>query len=90
MEGSYAILLADVFPTNVRFSGVGLSLSLTTVIFTGVTPLLVTHLMRITGENTAPGLYLPPVALLFLVAGRAPKRCGGWLPASKQGALAAA
>jgi len=33
VNGAYAYLLADLFPTNVRFSGIALSLNLATVLF---------------------------------------------------------
>ncbi|QQO20610.1 MFS transporter [Bradyrhizobium diazoefficiens] len=69
VNGTYAFLLADLFPTSVRFSGVGLSLNLTTVVFTGLTPLLVTYLIRETGMNAAPGVYISLVALLSLLVG---------------------
>jgi hypothetical protein len=50
VNGSYAYLLADLFPTNVRFSGIALSLNLATVIFTGITPLVVTELLTSTRQ----------------------------------------
>lgn len=77
VNGAYAFLLADLFPTNVRFSGIALSLNLATVIFTGATPLIVTQLLRMTGDKAAPGLYLTGVALIALLAGLAMKRFGG-------------
>ena len=81
VNGTYAFLLADLFPTKVRFSGIALSLNLATVVFTGLTPLAVTHLMRATGELAAPGIYLAAVALISLVAGIYLKRYGGQLRA---------
>ena len=79
VNGTYAFLMADLFPTNVRFSGIGLSLNLATVVFTGATPLLVTELMKTTHNNAAPGLYLTVVALIALIANLAFKRYGGTL-----------
>jgi len=79
VNGAYAFLLANLFPTNVRFSGIALSLNLATVIFTGLTPLLVTQLMKITGSQASPGMYLACVALIALVAGFALRRLGGQL-----------
>lgn len=69
VSGTYAHLLASLFPTNVRFSGIALSLNLATVIFTAITPLAITQLTRSTGLVAAPGLYLSVVALLALLAG---------------------
>lgn len=77
VNGAYAFLLADLFPTNVRFSGIAVSLNLATVIFTGVTPLVVTQLLHRTGSAAAPGFYLTGVALIALIAGTGLKRFGG-------------
>ncbi|MFL9891271.1 MFS transporter [Paraburkholderia sp. RL17-381-BIF-C] len=77
VNGSYAYLLADLFPTNVRFSGIALSLNLATVIFTGITPLVVTQLLHKTGSAAAPGLFLTGIAVIALAAGLGLKRFGG-------------
>lgn len=68
-NGTYAALLAKLFPTQVRFSGVGLSLNLATVLFTGAAPLLITQLIKSTGQLTAPAYFLMAVAAMALVAG---------------------
>lgn len=77
--GTYAYLLADLFPTPVRFSGVALSLNASTVVFTGLTPIIVTGLMRASGMLAAPGLYLAAIALLANCAGLALGSHGGRL-----------
>ncbi|TCG00482.1 MFS transporter [Paraburkholderia strydomiana] len=77
VNGAYAYLLADLFPTNVRFSGIALSLNLATVLFTGITPLVVTQLLHRTGALTAPGIFLTVVALIALIAGSFVGRFGG-------------
>ena len=77
VNGAYAYLLADLFPTNVRFSGIALSLNLATVLFTGITPLVVTQLLHHTGALTAPGIFLTVVALIALIAGSFVGRFGG-------------
>lgn len=77
VNGAYAFLLADLFPTNVRFSGVALSLNLATVFFTGLTPLLVTQLLHRTGSVAAPGLFLAGVSLIALIAGAGLGPCSG-------------
>lgn len=76
VNGTYAFLLADLFPTQVRFSGIALSLNLATVVFTGITPLLVTDLLHRFGP-VAPGLYMTVIACIGLAAGLALKRLGG-------------
>ncbi len=82
VNGTYAFLLADLFPTNVRFSGIGLSLNLATVVFTGVTPLLVAQLVKSTHDNAAPGYYVAAVAVIALIANVAFRRHGGALKAT--------
>ncbi|MDE1179052.1 MFS transporter [Paraburkholderia sp.] len=77
VNGAYAFLLADLFPTQVRFSGIALSLNLATVLFTGITPLLVTQLLHRTGSLAAPGLFLTGVALIALIAGAGVRRVSG-------------
>lgn len=67
-NGTYAALLASLFPTRVRFSGIALSLNLATVVFTGTTPLLITQLIKSTGHVTAPAYFLMTVAVLALLA----------------------
>ncbi|CAB3709288.1 MFS transporter [Paraburkholderia rhynchosiae] len=77
VNGAYAYLLADLFPTNVRFSGIALSLNLATVVFTGITPLVVTQLLHHTGSTTAPGIFLTGIALIALLAGAFVNRFSG-------------
>jgi MFS family permease len=79
VAGTYACILADLFPTEVRFSGVALSLNLSTVIFTGLTPVAITFLMRMTNLASMPGVYLALVAALAFFAGLLLKRTGGRL-----------
>jgi MFS family permease len=89
VNGSYAFLLADLFPTEVRFSGIALSLNLATVIFTGATPFLVTQLLHATGSLAAPGLYLTGVAVIALAAGIGLKAMGGRIDRAGKGTRAA-
>lgn len=77
VNGTYGYLLADLFPTQIRFSGVALSLNLATAFFTGMTPLIVTQLLRWTGSLTAPAIYAVTCAAIALIAGLFVKRYGG-------------
>jgi len=79
VAGAYACILADLFPTEVRFSGIALSLNLSTVIFTGLTPVAITFLIKATKHAAMPGVYLALVALLALCVGLLLKRFGGQL-----------
>jgi MFS family permease len=79
VAGTYACILADLFPTVVRFSGVALSLNLSTVIFTGLTPVAISFLMRTTHRSAIPGFYLALIAALAFVTGLLLKKMGGRL-----------
>lgn len=83
VAGTYACILADLFPTEVRFSGVALSLNLSTVIFTGLTPVAISLLMGITHQPSVPGVYLALIATLAFVAGLLLKKMGGRLRNSR-------
>ena len=77
VNGTYAYLLADLFPTRVRFSGVALSLNVSAMIFTALTPLCVTILLSKLGIQEAPGIVLSVVALVAVTAGFGLRRAGG-------------
>lgn len=66
--GCAARVLADVFPTRFRGTGVGISYSLGVTIFGGVTPLAVTALLHATGDKLIVGLYLSAAALISAVS----------------------
>jgi MFS family permease len=82
--GTYAYLLADLFPTRIRFTGVALALNLSTVIFTALIPLVTTMVLNATGIKEAPGLVMAMVACVALVAGLFLKRASGNIGASAQ------
>jgi MHS family proline/betaine transporter-like MFS transporter len=58
--------LADLFPTRRRTTGVSIAYVLAQLVFGGVTPRVVSALIRVTGTPAAPGLYLAGVTLLSL------------------------
>jgi MFS family permease len=65
-HGTFAAILADLFPTPIRFSGVALALNVGAVIFSGLAPLLATWLIEYTGAQDAPGyLVLGSACLAF-------------------------
>ena len=68
VNGTFAVLLTDLFPTRVRFSGVALGFNIAFTIFSGTAPLVATSLIRTTGLNTAPGLVMIACGLLTLGA----------------------
>jgi MFS transporter, MHS family, proline/betaine transporter len=62
------VLLTDLFPTRVRFSGVALVFNVAFTIFSGTAPLVATSLIRATGLVTAPALVMIFCGLLTLAA----------------------
>ena len=59
-------LLAELFPTRRRTTGVSIAYVLAQLVFGGVTPLVVTYLIAATGNRAVPGLYLAGVTMLSL------------------------
>ena len=68
INGTYAVLLTDLFPTRIRFSGVALSFNIAFTIFSGTAPLVATWLIGRSGSNVAPALILVVCGLMTLVA----------------------
>jgi MFS family permease len=64
VNGSFAVLLTDLFPTRVRFSGVALGFNIAFTIFSGTAPLVATSLIRSTGLDTAPAFVMIACGLL--------------------------
>ncbi len=67
-NGTFAAILADMFPTRVRFSGVALAFNLSFTAFSGTAPLVATSLIKATGWLAAPALFMIACGLLSFVA----------------------
>ena len=76
-NGTFAVLLTDLFPTRIRFSGVALGFNVSFTIFSGMSPLAATTLIHDTGSVTAPAFLIMGAAILGLVAGAWAPRYGG-------------
>jgi MHS family proline/betaine transporter-like MFS transporter len=68
VNGTFAVLLTDLFPTRVRFSGVALGFNVAFTVFSGTAPLVATSLIRSTGMTTAPALVMIACGALTLLA----------------------
>ena len=68
VNGTFAVLLTDLFPTRVRFSGVALGFNIAFTIFSGTAPLVATSLIRSTGLQTAPAIVMVFCGALTLAA----------------------
>ncbi len=67
-NGPMAGLVADLFPTRIRFSGVAVSFNLAFSLFSGPAPLIATLLVAATGSPTGPAYFMLGCALVTLVA----------------------
>jgi MFS family permease len=65
-NGSFAVLLTDLFPTRIRFSGVALGFNIAFTIFSGMSPLIATSLIRETGSVRAPALLAAAAGVIAL------------------------
>jgi len=68
VNGTFAVILTDLFPTRVRFSGVALVFNVAFTAFSGTAPLVATTLIRSTTMITAPAIVMVVCGLLTLVA----------------------
>lgn len=76
-NGSFAVLLTDLFPTRIRFSGVALAFNVSFTVFSGMSPLLATTLIRETGAPASPALLIAGGSALALIASAWSGRLGG-------------
>ncbi|NNM58281.1 MAG: MFS transporter [Legionellales bacterium] len=67
-NGIYAIAIADQFPTNVRYSGIGFCQNLSMALVGGTAPLIFTGLIHISQSLMAPYYYLVACAVVVLIA----------------------
>ena len=61
-------VLVELFPTNVRYSAYGIGFSLTTVVFGGSAPLVMTWLIGLTGDSSIPAYAVILTAVITLAA----------------------
>jgi MFS family permease len=77
INGTFAVLLTDLFPTRIRFSGVALSFNVAFTIFSGMAPFAATALIRATGSLSSPAALIGAGAVLALAASFGVPRFGG-------------
>jgi MFS family permease len=65
--GTFGAVVADLFPTRLRFTGVAFSYNLAFAVFSGTAPLLATIATRATGAPQAPALVIGVCAALALL-----------------------
>ncbi len=77
INGTFAMILADLFPTRVRFSGVAVSYNVSQTLFGGTVPLVAASLVAFTASPTAPALVVIAFAAVSFAASFGLKRHGG-------------
>jgi MFS family permease len=68
VSGIWPSIVATLFPTRVRFSGIALSYNLCITILSGLAPLVASTMIERTGILTAPAFYIVGCTLLAFVS----------------------
>jgi MFS family permease len=76
-NGSFAVLLTDLFPTRIRFTGVALAFNVSFTVFSGTAPLVATTLIRDTNQMASPAFLMMCAAVLALLGSLWVDRYGG-------------
>lgn len=68
LAGPGPAMLAEMFPTRVRYTGLGLAYSLSNAVFSGSAGLIITGLIKQTGNIDIPAYYVVATSLVSLLA----------------------
>jgi len=68
LAGPGPAMLAEMFPTRVRYTGLGLAYSLSNAVFSGCAGLIITALIKQTGNINIPAWYVVIISLISLMA----------------------
>jgi len=68
LAGPGPAMLAEMFPTRVRYTGLGLAYSLSNAVFSGCAGLIITGLIKQTGNLDIPAWYMMATALVSIPA----------------------
>nr|WP_154928707.1 MFS transporter [Pantoea agglomerans] len=68
LAGPGPAMLSEMFPTRVRYTGLGLAYSLSNALFSGCAGLIITGLIKETGNADIPAWYVMATALVSIVA----------------------
>ncbi|GGX45100.1 glycine betaine/L-proline transporter ProP [Streptomyces chryseus] len=66
--GTMSAALPALFPTNVRYGSLSVGYNLSASLFGGTTPLVITGLISLTGNNLMPAYYSMAAALIGIIA----------------------
>lgn len=68
LAGPGPAMLAEMFPTKVRYTGLGLAYSLSNALFSGCAGLIITGLIKQTGNLDIPAYYVMATAMVSVLA----------------------
>ena len=68
VNGVFASVIADLFPTRVRYSGVALAFNVSFTVFSGTAPLIATWLISSTGSSISPAYFMMLCAAITFLA----------------------
>ncbi len=68
LAGPGPAMLAEMFPTKVRYTGLGLAYSLSNALFSGCAGLIITGLIKQTGNLDIPAYYVMATAVVSVLA----------------------
>ena len=77
VNGTFAFVTADLFPTRIRFSGVAVVQNISQTVFGGTAPLLATALIRDLQNPAAPALVVIVCGVITFAGSFAAGRYGG-------------
>lgn len=77
LNGTFACLLADLFPTRIRFTGVAFVFNVSFTLFSGTAPLVATSLIGALDSVAAPAWLMIACALLTAAGSLGLRRMGG-------------
>ena len=61
-------LMSEIFPTQIRSTGMSLSYNAGTIAFGGLAPFAFTSLVAVTGKGVAPSFYLAALAFVSMLS----------------------
>ncbi|HEX4504076.1 MAG TPA: MFS transporter [Scandinavium sp.] len=68
LAGPGPAMLSEMFPTKVRYTGLGLAYSLSNALFSGCAGLIITGLIKQTGNLDIPAYYVMATAVVSIIA----------------------
>ncbi|MPY54045.1 MFS transporter [Streptomyces acidicola] len=74
MAGPGPAMLSELFPTNVRYTGLGLAYALSNAVFSGCAGLVITETIERTGSVDIPGYYAAVTCAVSALALLVPRR----------------